>query len=56
MVFRTQRVIRARNVVCLRSIFWVGCFPTVCFLVELGRSIHTDSDLVSEEPRSIKLL
>src|SRR5712691_2288780 len=32
MVFRTKRLIRARNVVCLRSIFWVCCFPTVCLL------------------------
>ena len=29
MVFRTKRLIRARNVVCLRSIFCVCCFPTV---------------------------
>jgi putative transposase len=29
-VFRTKRLIRARNVVCLRSIFCVCCFPTVC--------------------------
>ena len=31
MVFRTKRLIRARNVVCLRSIFCVYRFPTVCF-------------------------
>jgi hypothetical protein len=27
IIFRTKRLIRARNMVCLRSIFWVCCFP-----------------------------